>query len=439
MFDQHQHQTTELRQEHSGSGDNVAGDKNIHIHLSKSPEYKQLCDDINDEKELLSGIAPDRLYLRKKHVAKLNDLSKRLNDFKADVFRLYELFTRTPINTERQRLAKVLFDKGEFREADAVLKTEEINAEVVQLKARKAAVLETVAALDQDLADRANEFVLKAHLSQLTPLEGETSRFQRTEQLFEQALAVARTTEALHDYALFLYRHQAFRRAEPLCQEALQLYRSLAVENPEAFLPYLAATLNNLALLHKAISNFGPASTEFEEALKLYRRLAKTNSEAFLPYLAATLNNLANLHKETRDFRQSLAKFKETLKLYRRLAKKNSEAFLPYLAATLNNLANLYQERKTFRPALAVFEKALNIWRGLAAANPEAFLPDVAMILNNLSIFYLQDVPDQKQSVAYAQEARSILIPLCAKIPHLQGLLDQAEALLKANAKRSKQ
>ena len=283
MFDKHQHQTTELLLKHSGSGDNVAGNKYLNVYLSKSPEYKQLCDDINDEEELLSGIAPDRLDLRKKHVAKLNDLRKRLDDFKADVFRLYELFTRTPINTERQRLAKALFDKGQFREADAVLKTEEINAEVAQLKARKAATLETVAALDQDLADRANEFLLKAQLSQLTPLDGATSRFQRTEQLFEQALAVARTAEALDNYAPSSIGIMPSEGRSCSVKRPCRSDAAWQQANPEAFLPDVATTLNNLAGLHYKAKAFSPALAAYEEALQISRSLAAASPRSLSP------------------------------------------------------------------------------------------------------------------------------------------------------------
>ena len=152
-----------------------------------------------------------------------------------------------------------------------------------------------------------------------------------------------------------------------------------------------------------------------------------------------TLNNLANLHSQTKAFSPALAEYEEALKLRRSLAAANPEAFLKYVAMTLNNLALLHAQTNAFSPALAEYEEALKIRRGLAAANPEAFLPDLAITLNNLSIFYFDGVPDQKQSVAYAQEARSILIPLCSKMPHLQERLDMAEQLLKANAKRSKQ
>lgn len=425
-----------------GSHNRAGRDQFITVYIN-APDYqkleKTLTEQQSEQERLVQRISkyPDdeefKLELRACN-AKIADTRKEIEDFKENVFRLYEQFNRIPINTERLRQAKAHFDKGEFREADAVLKAEEINAEVAQLKAEKTAVKDRLAAIDQGLADKANEFLLKAQLSLINPAAEGESMFERTEQYFEQALAAARTAEALHDYALFLDKHNAFRKAEPLYQETLQLCRILAAANPEAFLPYVAVTLNNLAILHYKMNAFSPALAEFEEAVKLYRSLAAANSEAFLPRVADTLNNLASLYKETEAFSPALTEFEEALKLYRSLVKANPEVFIPRVADTLNNMAILHSQTNAFSPALAKFEEALKIRRGLAADNPEAFLPALAETLINLSLFYLDAVPDQKQASAYAQEARSILVPLCVKMPHLQEHLDQTECLLAANA-----
>ncbi len=297
------------QQQHNIHGDNIARDKIIHNHLHGSVDYQQLLADIKDEEELLAGIAPERADLRQKHAAKLNKLRKQLEDFTAEVFRLHELFTRIPINNERLRLAKAHFDKGEFREADAVLKAEEINAEVAQLKLEERTAEDRLAAVRKDLADKANEFLLKAQLSLLNPAEEGESRFTRTEGYFKQALAAARTVEVLFEYANFLYKHNAFSRAKPLYEEALKQCRSLAAANPEAFLPRVAMTLNNLAGLHKAQNAFGPALAALQEALTSYRSLAAANPEGFLQYVATTLNNLGLLHSDQNAFGPALAAY----------------------------------------------------------------------------------------------------------------------------------
>jgi len=76
-------------------------------------------------------------------------------------------------------------------------------------------------------------------------------------------------------------------------QEATQLLRGLAEEEPQRFLPGLAGSVNNLSL---ALADFGrreEALDAAKEALEIYRQLAKSNPDAFMPDLAMSLNNLA--------------------------------------------------------------------------------------------------------------------------------------------------
>ncbi|MCI5226712.1 MAG: tetratricopeptide repeat protein [Candidatus Electrothrix sp. AX2] len=309
---------------------------------------------------------------------------KEIEEFKEDVFRLHELFTRIPIDNERLRRAKAHFDKGEFREADAVLKAGEIQQDVERLKLEEKAAVDRLTAVRKDLEGRANEFLLKARLSLLNPVAEGEDRFSRTEQWFNQALATARTAEVLLEYAFFLWKQNVFSRAEPLYEKALTEYRNKAAADPEAFLPYVADTLNNLALLHSKTGEYSLALKEHQEALKIRRRLAADQPKAFLPDLANTLNNLAGLHYATGEYDLALKEYQEAIKLYHRLAADQPKAFLPDVAMTLNNLAVLHQTTGEYGLALKEYQEALKIRRRLAADQPKAFLPDVAMTLNNL-------------------------------------------------------
>ncbi|CAK8718070.1 hypothetical protein GMJAKD_07290 [Candidatus Electrothrix aarhusensis] len=533
MFDRHEHQKTELQQHHSGTGDNVARDKIINIYVN-AEDYKRLEKELfelkQNQEKLVQRIRtyPDDAEFQQDLIAcnvKIADTQQEIEDFKADVFRLYEQFTRIPLNTERLRRAKEHFDKGEFREADAVLKAEEITAEVEQLQAVEKIKEEELAAVRKDLADRANEFLIKAQIALLSPPPEGSSRFEMAEGWLEQALATTQTAQILQEYAVFLSKHNAFSRAKPLYREAVEQLSRSGQANPEAFLANVAATLNNLANLHKARHEDVPALKKYKDALEAYRNLAEVNPEAFLPYVAMTLNNLAVLHSQREEYDPALAKYQEALKIRRALAETNLEAFLPDVAATLHDLASLHYQKKEYGPAVEGYQETLKIRRGLAKENPEVFLPDVAMTLNNLaalhyqtseydsalaeyeeslkiyrcfgksnpkafmshvagtlnnlaslhketnqygsavkeyeealeiyrsldqdepkaflpnlaqallnlSIFYLQAVPDKTKSIAYAQEARDILLPLCKQAPHLQKYLDMAEGLLKDN------
>jgi len=54
--------------------------------------------------------------------------------------------------------------------------------------------------------------------------------------------------------------------------------------------------LNNLAILHYNTGDFKMALEEYTEALEIYSKLSKDNPQAYNPYVALTLNNLAILY-----------------------------------------------------------------------------------------------------------------------------------------------
>jgi tetratricopeptide (TPR) repeat protein len=81
------------------------------------------------------------------------------------------------------------------------------------------------------------------------------------------------------------------RREEALAaaQEAAELYRRLAAQQSDAFLPGLAMSLTNLGITLSALGRREEALAATQEAAELYRRLAAQQPDAFLPNLANSL------------------------------------------------------------------------------------------------------------------------------------------------------
>src|SRR5262249_28007485 len=84
------------------------------------------------------------------------------------------------------------------------------------------------------------------------------------------------------------------RREEALAasQEAVDIYRRLAQARPDAFLPDLAMSLNNLGIRLSNLGRREGALAANQEAVDIYRRLAQTRPDAFLPNLASSLGAL---------------------------------------------------------------------------------------------------------------------------------------------------
>ncbi|MFE6713874.1 tetratricopeptide repeat protein, partial [Streptomyces sp. NPDC057695] len=181
-------------------------------------------------------------------------------------------------------------------------------------------------------------------------------------------------------------------------------YRALAKTNPDAYLPNLAMSLNNLSIRLADVGRREEGLAAVEEAVGHYRALAKTNPDAYLPNLAMSLNNLSADLADVGRQAEGLAAVKEALGHYRALAKTNPDAYLPNLANSLNNLSADLGDVGRRAEGLAAVEEAVAIHRTLAEANPHAYLPNLAVSLHNLSI-HLGGVGRREEGLAVVEEA----------------------------------
>ena len=75
--------------------------------------------------------------------------------------------------------------------------------------------------------------------------------------------------------------------------------RELAEKNPDAYLPSLAASCNNLACLLSDTGSSKEAEELYQEALKIRRNLAEENPKVYLPKLQLVCDNLTALLEKT--------------------------------------------------------------------------------------------------------------------------------------------
>ncbi len=413
-------------------GNVIVGDNNIVINLKEAAQYIALEETITAlktrQEKTQDRIAkyPDDEEFQQDLLTisqALNRKKKELETLKTQVIELAVQFTTIPINTERLRKAEAHFKKGEFAEARAIFEVEKaemanelntaIHKENLGKKMQeKGLELETQA--QEERLKLANEYLLFARL---TAINFELAdRFKITCAHFEKSLQANKNIDNTFAYAHFLQKHHQNNKATPLYQQALDIYRTLAQNNPQTFLPDVATTLNNLAILHSDKNEFQKAENAYDEALGIYRKLAQNNPQSFLPNVAGTLNNLGALHKAKNKFQKAEKAYDEALDIYRKLAQNNPQSFLSNVAMTLNNLASLYSDKNQFGKAEIAYNKALDIRRKLAQSNPQTFLPDVATILNNSAVLHRAKNEFQKAEIAY-NEALDIYRTLAQNNP----------------------
>ncbi|MEO0639035.1 MAG: tetratricopeptide repeat protein, partial [Bacteroidota bacterium] len=415
----------------------VGGDKTTNIYYNA--DYKALVERIEELEEDLAEIPLEKVARRLKKSQKLEILKKRQRDFRQEIIRLAETFTRIEIKGERLKQAKTLFEAGKFKEADTLLNYDDLKGDQERL-------LHIKEENEEALRINANEFLVKA---QTTAVDYENpNRFEDTCRYYEASIQSEENKDNLFGYAYFLADHNQnkeaqhhyerylglfksslsqgrlatalnnlgilhkdrneYPQAEQAYQEALETYRQLAAANPQTYLPDVAMTLNNLGILHWKRNDYSQAEQAYQEALEIKRQLAADNPQTYLPDVAMTLNNLGILHWKRNDYSQAEQVLKEALEIGRQLAADNPQTYLPDLSDTLIALGNLQSDRNEYSEAEKSYQEALKIRRKLAIPNPQVHLPRVAMTLNNLGVLHYNrnEYPQAEQAYQEALEIR---------------------------------
>ena len=212
----------------------------------------------------------------------------------------------------------------------------------------------------------------------------------------------------LNNLANLYSNTQWFPEAEEMYKQALEIRQRLAKDNPKVYEPDIASTLNNLALLYFNTQRLTEAEKVYKQALEICQRLAKDNPKDYKSSVAVTLCNLANLYTETQRLTKAEKMYKQALEIQQRLAKDNPKDYEPGLVKTLNNLANMYNKTQRFTEAKEMYKHALEIRRRLAKDNPNAYEPGLAVTLNNLAVLYenTQRFPEAEEMYKQALEIR---------------------------------
>jgi tetratricopeptide (TPR) repeat protein len=174
-----------------------------------------------------------------------------------------------------------------------------------------------------------------------------------------------------------------------------------------------------------------PFTQIFLHPLEIFDNLAKTNPNVYLPDVATTLNNLAMLHQTQDNYEDALKEFEKALKIRRKLAKTNPNVYLPDLASVLNNLGVLHQDQGNFKDALKKYKESTNLYEDLATSDYQTYLPYLAGNYGNLAWFYTYGIPQREESIDYAIYVIMILQPHYEKIPFTQEFYAKALNILR--------
>ena len=158
----------------------------------------------------------------------------------------------------------------------------------------------------------------------------------------------------------------------------------------EAYGPYLAAALNNLAQYCAGSANsFEQCEQWFEQARDIYWFFAQEDPPTYIPLVADVLSNIAQLYDQHGLFADSEDCYQQALGIYTRLAESNPKTYTPNVAAILTNVAALCDHQEKNGEQYLV--QALETYRELDKEDPQFYGPQLAAVLNNLRRQYYRE------------------------------------------------
>jgi len=294
--------------------------------------------------------------------------------------------------------------------------------------------------------------------------------YERVLEKFENDLDLPEQAGVQNNLGIIYASIYEFDKAEYHLNQALEIKRILAEENPPIYSKDFASTLHNLAHLHSLKGEVNKAESEYDEVLKIRQELFKkgddyqkfhvadvlmalgilnsdiaqqqNDNEKFVKatnyllqalkiyeeltkgkkfvalHVAMCLSNLGLIYFRRFDLKNALKETKKATDLFEIIVKADP-AYLPKYAHSLCVLGGIKSELKN-NSGIDDFHQALEIQENLEKASPKAFLPDIGITLNNIAIYYQNCFSYRKKSIEYAVESIVLMTPFLKSKPRLK-------------------
>lgn len=160
--------------------------------------------------------------------------------------------------------------------------------------------------------------------------------------------------ESLHDT----------ENAQILLKNALETYKILAKENPQAYLSEVGNTCNNLGKISLSKDRFPEAMEYFNKALKIFKAFDSKEND-FRTEISIVLDNMGNCNSRSRNFPEAEKCYEQSLSIREAQAKENPDKYRRSLILPLNNIGLFYSTQNRFEEAMKYFDRILEICRSL--------------------------------------------------------------------------
>jgi len=168
--------------------------------------------------------------------------------------------------------------------------------------------------------------------------------------------------------------------SEKLYLEALKWREELWTRDKEYYLPLMAQTLANLAVVSKERNNYLSAKSYYKKSIYMGEKLSIIHVEA----LAKNYANLADLYRREYDYEEAKVYYTKALSLPEGLSQNRELNVYNHLAIVCKEL-NLYKETKE------AYIGALTIYKSLVSDESDEYREELATTLYKLGALYFKN------------------------------------------------
>ena len=374
------------------------GTVNINQYLVKSDDYKALTKQLEDlghaiEEKMADckafeamGNAERLAKCRQSRAAmqvQSDSLERIITLFKDDVLRLAQTFQTIPLNSERLRVAKALFDEGKFREVLAVMNTKEMMQEGEALLLQKERLESSLEQTDSLLQIKAEEFLVKAQAKAID--YADPKRIDSTTFCYRQSLRYADEVQTLYDLALFFSDNHLY--------DSAFAYFPKVIAHPKAVGWQVANASSFLGNMHTATGDLPTALDAYTKFFESYEKLHRSepDNSFYKNNLAISYEKLGSTHTSLGNLEKALQFFEDDAQLTKELyeAYPQNVEFKNGLAISYVKLATIYLNTD-MEKAIAYLKEAEKHFSELYQISPQnaevqQYLQIVQSVLSQLT------------------------------------------------------
>ena len=202
-------------------------------------------------------------------------------------------------------------------------------------------------------------------------------------------------------------------------QEAAEIHRKLARENPKDFNHHLGYSLMHFSICLSHLNRLEEALQIGRESVDLRREMAAEKSDApSRADLAQCLIDFSNRLSDLDHHEEALRTIQEAVDIYQQLNGAHPNVYIVDLGIALHNMSQRLANVGCTEEGLKIIQTAVDIRQRLAIDRPALFNPDLASSLRTLSL-RLIDLDRLDEALEVAQKSVDIFRQLATVRPAL--------------------